>query len=178
MADCTYTISAKTTEVASSFAHTPVTIQFGAVMRDLAAYIEAERDLEHCDSWDPACDAWIRDAEQARARVLDAITALRGTPTRRREDLPLQRYAGLAQMLIMSDSPEQVRDILALPGRFPDFFRCAGDGPVARRVDLMVAGFQQHLHALATLEDVTEMVEADYSVIEPGESATMLVPAA
>jgi len=178
MADCTYTISAKTTEVASSFAHTPITIQFGAVLRDLSAYIEAERDLEHCDSWDPACDAWIRDAERARTRVLDGITALRVAPIRRREDLPLRRYADLAKMLIESDSPEQFRDILALPDRFPQVFRCAGTGPVARRVDLMVAGFQQHLHALATLEDVADMVEADYVVIAPDAPATMLAPAA
>ncbi|GLK63699.1 hypothetical protein [Paracoccus kondratievae] len=165
-------------EANSAFTHTPITIGFTTLMRDLADYIEAERDLEHCGSWDPACDAWIRDAERARAHVLDAITALRGTPVCRREDLPLQRYAGLAQMLIESDSPEQVRDILALPDRFPQVFRCAGTGPVARRVDLMVAGFQQHLHALATLEDVADMVEADYVVIAPGEPATMLVPAA
>ncbi|SIR24328.1 hypothetical protein SAMN05421641_1335 [Paracoccus thiocyanatus] len=178
MADCTYTISAKTTEVASSFAHTPVTIQFGAVMRDLAAYIEAERDLEHCDSWDPACDAWIRDAERARAHVLDAITALHGTPVCRCEDQPLKRLGQMAQMLIESDSPEQVRDILALPDRFPHAFLCAGTDPVARRVNLMVAGFQQHLHALATLEDVADMVEADCFVVEPDTPATMLAPAA
>ncbi|KRW98008.1 hypothetical protein [Paracoccus sp. MKU1] len=165
-------------EANSAFTHTPITIGFTTLMRDLADYIEAERDLEHCGSWDPACDAWIRDAERARVRVLDGITALRAAPTRRREDLPLRRYADLAQMLIESDSPEQVRDILALPGRFPDFFRCAGDGPVARRVDLMVAGFQQHLNALARLPDFTGMVEADHLAIEPDASNLMLAPAA
>ncbi|QLH12965.1 hypothetical protein HYQ43_01250 [Paracoccus pantotrophus] len=178
MAIHTSIISPRHSEAVPSFRPTPVTIQFGAVMRDLSAYIEAERDLEHCDSWDPACDAWIRDAERARAHVLDAITALRGTPVCRCEDQPLKRLGQMAQMLIESDSPEQVRDLLALPDRFPDAFRCASDSPVARRVDLMVANFQQHLNALAHLPDFTGMVEADYVVIEPGESATMLVPAA
>ncbi|WP_199262359.1 hypothetical protein [Paracoccus binzhouensis] len=171
-------ISPRPSEAVPSFHPTPVTIQFGAVMRDLAAYIEAERDLEHCDSWDPACDAWIRDAERTRVRVLDGITALRGTPVCRREDLPLRRCADLARMLIESDCPEQVRDMLALPDRFPDFFRCAGDGPVARRVDLMVAAFQQHLHALARLPDFTGMVEADDLAIEPDAPNLMLAPAA
>lgn len=147
-------------------------------MRNLANYIEAERDLEHCGSWDPACDAWIRAAERARVQVLDGITALRAAPTCRREDLPLRRYAGVAQMLIESDRPEQVRDILALPDRFPHLFRCASDSPVARRIDLMVSAFQQHLHALATLEDVADMVEADCFVVEPDAPATMLAPAA
>ena len=171
-------ISPRPSEALASFRPTPVTTRFTTMMRDVAAYIEAERDLAHCDSWDPACDQWIRDAERARAHVLDAITALRAAPTQRREDLPLRRCADLAQMLIESDSPEQVRDILALPDRFPHAFRCAGNGPVARRVDLMVANFQQHLNALAHLPDFTGMVEADYVVIEPGEPATMLVPAA
>ncbi|RDD70150.1 hypothetical protein DVR11_17820 [Paracoccus versutus] len=147
-------------------------------MRDLADYIEAERDLEHCGSWDPACDAWIRDAERARTRVLDAIADLRAAPTCRREDLPLKRSADLAQMLIESDCPEQVRDILALPDRFPDFFRCAGDSPVSRRVDLMVAAFQQHLRTLATLSDFTGMVEAEDPAIEPDDPLTLLAPAA
>lgn len=178
MAIHTSIISPRLSEAVPSFCPTPITIQFGAVMRDLSAYIEAERDLEHCDSWDPACDQWIRDAERARAHVLDAITALRGTPACRCEDQPLKRLGQMAQMLIESDSPEQVRDILALPDRFPDAFRCASDSPVARRVNMMVAGFQQHLHALAHLPDFTGMVEADYVVIEPGEPATMLVPAA
>ncbi|RQP04064.1 MAG: hypothetical protein D1H97_19945 [Paracoccus sp. BP8] len=165
-------------EANSAFTHTPITIGFTTLMRDLADYIEAERDLEHCGSWDPACDAWIRDAERARARVLDAITALRAAPTRRREDLPLRRYAGLAQMLIESDSPEQVQTLLALPDRFPHAFRCAGNGPVARRVDLMVASFRQHLNTLARLPDFAGMIEADYVVIEPDASNLMLAPAA
>ena len=178
MAIHTSIISPRHSEAVPSFRPTPVTIQFGAVMRDLSAYIEAERALAHRDSWDPACDAWIRDAERARTRVLDGITALRAAPTRRREDLPLRRCADLTQMLIESDSPEQVRDILALPDRFPHAFLCAGTDPVARRVNMMVAGFQQHLHALATLEDVADMVEADCFVAEPDTPATMLAPTA
>lgn len=171
-------ISPRPSEALASFRPTPVTTRFTTMMRDVAAYIEAERDLAHCDSWDPACDQWIRDAEEARTQVLDAITALRGTPVCRREDLPLRRYADLAQMLIESDCPEQVRDILALPRRFPHLFRCADTSPIGRRVNLMMASFQQHLHALATLEDVADMVEADCFVVEPDAPATMLAPAA
>lgn len=165
-------------EASSAFTHTPVTHQFAAVMRDLADYIEAERDLEHCDSWDPACDAWIRDAERARTRVLDAIANLCAAPNQRREDQPLKRCAELARMLIECDSPEQVRDILALPGRFPHFFCCASDSPVARRVDLMVAAFRQHLGDLATLSDFAGMVEAGGAGNQPGELLTLLAPAA
>lgn len=178
MAIRTPIISPGSSEASPSFHPTPVTIQFGAVMRDLSTYIEAERDLEHCDSWDLACDAWIRDAERTRVRVLDGIIALRAAPIRRREDLPLKRNANLAQMLIESHCPKQVRDILALLDRLPHLFRCAGDGPVARRVDLMVAAFQQHLNVLARLPDFTGMIEADDLAIEPDAHNLMLAPAA
>lgn len=165
-------------EASSAFSHTPVSHQLAAVMHDLACYIEAERDLAQSGSWDPACDAWIRDAERARVRVLDGIAALRAAPTQRLEDLPLRRCAGLAKMLIESDSPEQVRDILALPDRFPLVFRCAGDGPVARRVDMMVANFQQHLNALACLPDFAGMIDEGNAVVEPETPETMLAPTA
>lgn len=165
-------------EADSAFTHTPVTHHFAKMMRDFVAYIDAELDLEHCNSWDPACDAWIRDAERARTRVLDTIANLCAAPSQRREDLPLRRCAGLARMLIESDCPQQVRDILALPDRFPHAFRCVGDGPVARRVDVMVAAFQQHLHTLARLPDFTGMVEADDLAIEPDAPNLMLAPAA
>jgi len=178
MAIHTPIISPCRSEAVPSFCPTPVTTLFGTMMRDLSTYIEAERDLEHCGSWDPACDQWIRDAEFARARVLDKITTLREAPTRRREDFPLKRCADLAKMLIESDSPEQCNTILALPDRFPHFFRCASDSPVARRVNLMVSAFRQHLHTLATLSDFTGMVEAGAVSTERDEPVTLLAPAA
>ena len=58
-----------------SFTHTSVTRRFGVMQRALGAWIEAERDLEHSGSWDPACDHWLRDAEAARAAVGAALRA-------------------------------------------------------------------------------------------------------
>ncbi|WP_128255388.1 hypothetical protein [Falsirhodobacter deserti] len=178
MAIHTLIISPRHSEAAPSFRPSPVTVLFGAMMRNLSAYVEAERDLEHCGSWDPACDMWIRDAEHARTHVLDAIASLRGAPIRRAEDLPLRRCAAVAQMVIESDSPRHVRDILLLPDRFPHAFRCASNGPVARRVDLMVASFQHHLHALGALADIMDTVEADCCTTEPDAPETMLAPTA
>ena len=165
-------------EASSAFTHTPVTHHFAKLMRDIAAYIEAERDLDHCASWDPACDAWIRDAERVRTRVLGDLATLYATPLERHEDQPLKRLGQTAQMLIESDSPEQVRDILSLPDRFPRAFHCAGSSAVSRRVNLMVAAFRQHLNALATLKDVTGMDDASDLTIEHGTSDQMLAPAA
>ena len=52
---------------APGFTHTSVTRRFGVMQRALGAWIEAERDLEHSGSWDPACDHWLRD-ERPRGR--------------------------------------------------------------------------------------------------------------
>ncbi|AWX93251.1 hypothetical protein DPM13_09355 [Paracoccus mutanolyticus] len=46
------------------------------MQRALGAWLEAERDLAHSGSWDPACDHWLRDAEAARAAVGAALDAL------------------------------------------------------------------------------------------------------
>ncbi|ADO43098.1 hypothetical protein [Ketogulonicigenium vulgare] len=178
MADCISTTSFRFPKVAASFRATPMTVKFGAVMRNLASYIEAERDLEHCDSVDPSCDAWIRDAERARAHVLDAISALHAAPILRAEDMPLRRYAELTQMLIQSDSATQFCAIAALPARFYQLFHCSGPDLTAHRVNLLIAAFDQHLHALATLSDFTDF-SATGEMVAPSVTAdTMWATAA
>ena len=84
---------------APGFTHTSVTRHFGVMQRALGAWIEAERDLEHSGSWDPACDHWLRDAEAARAAVGAALDALCDTPAERLEDRPLLRIARLTRAL-------------------------------------------------------------------------------
>lgn len=165
-------------EAAPSFRPSPVTVLFGDMVCNLSAYIEAERDLKHCDSWDPACDAWIRDAKHARDRMLDAIGSLQDAPNHRVEDLPFRRCAELAKMVIESDSPKHIRDILALPDHFPNAFQCASNGPVARRVDLMIASFQHHLHALGALTEIMDAIKVDHAEINWDDPGHLMAPAA
>ncbi|WP_052362579.1 hypothetical protein [Falsirhodobacter sp. alg1] len=165
-------------EAVPSFCPSPVTVLFGAMMRNLSAYVEAERDLEHSGSWDPACDAWIRDAERARTRTLDSLAQLDATPLERREDQPLKRLSKMAQMLIESDTPEAFRNTFALQGYFPDLFRCANTSPMGRRTNQMVAAFQQHLNALRTLPDFTDAIEADHAETEQDDPGHLMAPAA
>lgn len=178
MAIHTSIISPCHSEAVQSFHPTPVTIHYTSMMRDFAAYIEAERDLEHCDSWDPACDAWIREAERARTRVLDGLATLLATPLERHEDQPLNRLGQMAQMLIESDAPELFRDAIALQASFPDLFRCADTSLIGRRTNLLIAAFQQHLHDLTTLPEFMETIEADEAEINVDDPDYLMAPAA
>ena len=178
MANCAFTTSNHISEAGRSFAHTPVTYCFIAVMLDLSAYIEAESDLEHCDSFDPACDAWIADAERARARVLNSLSLLHAAPVQRREDIPLRHFGNVTRLLIESETPEASCEALAMPTQFARFFQCHGDNATARRVNLMIARFQDQLHDLAMLADFAPAPSAEYAEIGGDKADTLMAPAA
>ena len=178
MADCISTTSARFPKGAPSFHLTPLMQNFRKVTCNFGAYIEAERDLEHCDNWDPACDAWIRDAERARARVLDVLAELNATPLERHEDQPLKRLSKMAQMMIESDTPEAFRNTFQLRDYFPDLFRCADTGPTGRRINQLIAAFQQHLNALSELPDFTDAIEVDHAETDWDDPDHLMAPAA
>ena len=75
----------------TSFTHTPVTRAFAAMLQTLSAYIDSERDLEHIDSFDPAVDNWVADAERNRVAMFAALDRLRDTRLTRALDVPLRR---------------------------------------------------------------------------------------
>ena len=152
--------------------------RFAAVMRDLAAYIEAERDLEHCDSCDPSCDAWLLDAERAREAVLGCLAVLDLTPVHARHDMPLRRYGQLTRILIECDTPAEFLGAFGVPERFPDHFRCHHSNRMARRVNLMINAFKQHLDALATLSDFADLIDANHIVIDADVCDSMISSAA
>lgn len=178
MADCTFTIPFRFSEASPSLRPTPVTRQFGALMQRIPAYIEAERDLDHSGIWDPACDAWIADAECARNHVLATIATLNTTPVQGHHDMAMRRWGRLTRLLIESDSTGDFRAVFALPDRFPHHFRCRGTDCAAARTNLLIAAFQQHLYDLATLPDFREPIAADDTEINMVDPDYMMAPAA
>ena len=124
---------------APGFTHTSVTRRFGVMQRALGAWIEAERDLEHSGSWDPACDHWLRDAEAARAAVGAALDALCDTPAERLEDRPLLRIARLTRALALSEDGAEFAQLYARVTAPGALLRCPGRHPLALRVNLMLS---------------------------------------
>ena len=155
------------------FTHSAVTRRFGVMQRALGAWIEAERDLEHSGSWDPACDHWLRDAEAARAAVGAALDALCDTPAERLEDRPLLRIARLTRALVLSEDAGEFAQLYARVATPGPLLRCPGRHPLALRVNLMLAEARRALAQLAALPDHALVVDGNCVEIMPED-----VPAA
>ena len=155
------------------FTHSAVTRRFGVMQRALGAWIEAERDLEHSGSWDPACDHWLRDAEAARAAVGAALDALCDTPAERLEDRPLLRIARLTRALVLSEDAGEFAQLYARVATPGALLRCPGRHPLALRVNLMLAEARRALAQLAALPDHALVVDGNCVEIMPED-----VPAA
>lgn len=135
----------------SVYTPTPITRGFSRLLVDLAAFIEAERDIEDVDIWDPAFMGWVRDAEHARQQVRGRLRALRGTVLHRREDGPLLRMARLIEAMIAT---EELGAFLARYHhlqRDRSAFRCPGNGAVAQRVNQLLAAGLSRIDDLVTL---------------------------
>ena len=155
------------------FTHSAVTRRFGVMQRALGAWIEAERDLEHSGSWDPACDHWLRDAEAARAAVGAALDALCDTPAERLEDRPLLRIARLTRALVLSQDAGEFAQLYARVATPGALLRCPGRHPLALRVNQMLAEARRALAQLAALPDHALVVDGNCVEIMPED-----VPAA
>lgn len=156
-----------------SFTHTSVTRRFGVMQRALGAWIEAERDLEHSGSWDPACDHWLHDAEAARAAVGAALDALCDTPAERLEDRPLLRIARITRALALSEDGAEFAQVYARVATPGALLRCPGRHPLALRVNLMLAEARRALAQLAALPDHALVIDGNCVEIMPED-----VPAA
>ncbi|MTH63362.1 hypothetical protein [Paracoccus shanxieyensis] len=154
---------------APGFTHTSVTRRFGVMQRALGAWIEAERDLEHSGSWDPACDHWLRDAEAARAAVGAALDALCDTPAERLEDRPLLRIARITRALSLSEDGAEFAQLYARVAAPGALLRCPGRHPLARRVNLMLAEARRALAELAALPDHAVVIEGECVEMMPGD---------
>ena len=155
---------------APGFTHTSVTRRFGVMQRALGAWIEAERDLEHSGSWDPACDHWLRDAEAARAAVGAALDALCDTPAERLEDRPLLRIARLTRALALSEDSEEFAQLYARVATSGALLRCPGRHPLALRVNLMLTEARRALAQLAALPDHAVVIDGQYAEIMPEDT--------
>ncbi|WP_374292939.1 hypothetical protein [Paenirhodobacter enshiensis] len=178
MADCIFTPPIRFPEAAASFTPTPLTQHFTAVLHDLSAFIVAEHDLELCGSCDPACDAWITDAESARTRVLDSLSHLLATRVTRGEELPLRHCGIIAHNIITCDNAHDFHKAASLSQRFPHFFDSSGEAELAGHVNLMITQFRALFSKLVDLAEIADPLDAEYTDALPIETKFMMVAAA
>ena len=161
MANTSFIMPARVSEPGHGFNHTPISQRFIAVLQDLSAFIEAERDLEHAGGFDPAFDGWFVDAERAREQMLGALCDLERVEVCRREDLPLKRVGLLTRLLIESDTPTRFGQLFSSLHRRPDLFSCSGQGLIPSRINLMIDAARLRLNDLARLSEHIDMIRAD-----------------
>ncbi|WP_299416220.1 hypothetical protein [uncultured Sulfitobacter sp.] len=148
---------------------TPIASAFAALLPALARHIEAEREIEEVDIWDPAFRAWLTDAEVAFTDVTTHLSTIASLELTCAHDKPLKRMSLLVNSLIRSEEPDNFMFIYGLRPHFEDLFQCEGSGPAVRDRNVMLGQALAHIDAMATLltYDGCAGVEADDSIDPP-----------
>jgi len=134
------------------FTPTPISSAFSMLLVALARHIEADRDIENVDHWDPAFRQWLTAAEDALDAVMRLIHSIRREDPIRFEDRPLLRMTLLIDAMICSDDPREFMRLHHLLPRFEPLFRCPGETATTRRVDRMLVTARTRIDELATLD--------------------------
>ncbi|MCX7567741.1 hypothetical protein OS189_15455 [Sulfitobacter sp. F26169L] len=142
---------------------------FAALLPALARHIEAEREIEEVDIWNPAFRAWLTDAEEAFADVTTHLSTIASLELTCDHDKPLKRMSLLLTNLIGSEEPDTFVYLYSLRPHFEDLFQCEGSSPAVRHRNVMLGQALAHIDAMATLltYDGYDEVEVDDSIDPP-----------
>lgn len=115
MADAAHTTSCGTP--APAFTHTPISALFSRLLGAMAVHIEAERDIQHVDVWDPAFRDWLTEAEEALTAVTTLLREIRDHQTARQADVPLMRMAIIIDAMLGAEEPGEFIAAQPLPAQ-------------------------------------------------------------
>ena len=140
------------TEDLRVFSPTIISSLFAKFNGALAVAIEAERDIADISVWDPAVDAWLREAERAWDAVLDMRHALLAAPLTHPEDKSLLSMVGIADAVMSAETISAfgaAHDSL----RAATFFRQRlGRGHLPHPISALLDQCHAHLSAVAQLD--------------------------
>lgn len=110
MAETFITTGRATTEAGNL---SPVATAFSDFLRTTWPLIRAERDLSSFagQAWDPAVDAWIREAEVAHEASLAALQIVLATPSDRDGDALMRVVSRAWDRVMRSSDPLEVTDM-------------------------------------------------------------------
>jgi len=151
MADYNNIMSFETVKADCSNYSTSLTNAFAALLPALARHIEAEREIEEVDIWNPAFRAWLTGAEEAFTDVTTHLSTIASLELACDHDKPLKRMSLLITNLIGSEEPDTFVYLYSLRPHFEDMFQCEGSGPAVRHRNVMLGQALAHIDAMATL---------------------------
>jgi hypothetical protein len=138
---------------------------FRAFLHTLPCLITAEADLAGCGGCDPATDAWIGAADDARGATLAALSRVLDCPTRTADDRAFQRVARVFRTVMLSDNPEEVALLRERAARQRWVFFTNVAVPQRHEVNGLVNAALDALELYLALDDVLDDVEQ--STAEP-----------
>lgn len=132
---------------------TPRTLAFAVFLPLLAAFVDAERDLEDVQgAFDPAYQSWERDADIAQARMTAALGEVRRTAAVTREDRVILRMAILIDALLSAETQRGFRDLhRGMQRMFFAAFQFPGYGPRAWQVNALLIQSRHLVDAMMAL---------------------------
>lgn len=128
MAEATTITPPAAPKAALAFTHTTVSRQFSQLLGTLAHAIEAERDIQHGWSLDPAFSHWLRESELLWQRAQDEARDLADSPVLRAADRLLIRAARILHYALGCEHPAEY-DVSVM-----DLAACS-DSPTLRHSD-------------------------------------------
>ena len=158
MAELTSSIPPAADKALTPFTHSRISSHFSRLIIALTTLIEAERDIEDVDVWDPAFDGWLSAAEAARTRVTTLITEIRSTAPARAADRPLARMTLCLDGMLGAETRHDYLHFRKLLDKYAPLFRARGSDVVAYRVNTLLQSARQRVEELATLDCVADDV--------------------
>ncbi|MCV2894994.1 hypothetical protein [Lentibacter sp. XHP0401] len=146
---------------AHSYIPYPISKQFSLLLGALAIAIEAERDIENVDVFNPAFDGWLEESERAWDRVTDIQLVLKKMPIRRVEDQPLKMLGFMMHLAMSSETRTELQAVQSFAQREPHRLQCPGRDALAHRITSMLAQGQFLLGAIGGLEVFQPVIEGD-----------------
>ncbi|WPZ29177.1 hypothetical protein T8A63_16350 [Sulfitobacter sp. OXR-159] len=130
---------------------TPLATEFAALLPALARHIEAEREIEDVDIWDPAFRSWLTDAEHAFTDVTTHLSTIASIDLTCSDDKPLKRMSMLIDAMIGSEEPQTFMQFYRLLPRFEHLFYCDGTSLAIRHRNVMLRTARAHIDTMANL---------------------------
>ncbi len=161
MADATTTTPHGAPEGTTAFTHTSVSHRFSELLGTLAHAIEAERDIQHGWSRDPAFAHWLRESELLWQRAQDEARILADSPALRAADRVLIRAARVLHYALGCEHPaEYYMSVTELAGCSERLSLRRGDA-VAWRIREMLRSAEARLAEIGHLEMIPACLDTD-----------------
>lgn len=139
----------------------PVTLQFASLLHALDTAVEAERDIECAEAFDPAYSDGCDAAEHAWARTADLCRSVFELPAQSASDAPLQNMAELLHFVLGCESHAEycgAEDRLLSDAGSYNWF---GHDPLSRRISAMLARATEAFYEIGALEMIAGLVGLD-----------------